>query len=77
MDSVSVSGISVSVALIIDGFAEASRLLKKWRKRKAAKKAVGGEELDASLYDGEKSIDKRLDSFICKYGPRFDNGDGE
>ncbi|KAF4634240.1 hypothetical protein G7Y89_g3871 [Cudoniella acicularis] len=79
MDSVSLSGITVSVALIIEGFAEASKLFKKWRKQKAGKlkKAVGQEELDASLYDGETSIDKKMNSLIDKHGSRFDDGDGK
>ncbi|KAG9236920.1 hypothetical protein BJ875DRAFT_200101 [Amylocarpus encephaloides] len=75
MDSVSVSGVSVRVAFIVDAFAESSRLFKRWRKSKPRKKAVGQEELETSLYDGEKVVRSRLDTLSSNHGRKFDDGD--
>jgi hypothetical protein len=76
MASVSVSGVSVSVALIIEGFAEASQLSKRWRKQRG-KRAVGQEELESSLYVGEKEVDKKLGALTAEHGIKFDAGDGQ
>jgi len=77
MESVSVSGVSVSVALIIQEFATASQLFKKWRKHRGRSKAVGQAELESSLYFGESSIDKKRRALMVEHGKKFDAGDGQ
>jgi hypothetical protein len=77
MASTSIIGMNTGVSLIIQAFAEGSQLFKQSRKRRGGKRAVGQEELEASLYNGEKSVEAKLTSLSLKYGSRFDIADSE
>jgi hypothetical protein len=77
MNSKSISGIRTDVALIIQAYAEGSQLFQKWRKRNKGNKAVGSEELATSLYDGEVSVEAKLNGLSLRHGSRFDIGDSK
>ncbi|KAE8442840.1 hypothetical protein EG329_002812 [Mollisiaceae sp. DMI_Dod_QoI] len=67
--------LNAGVTLIVQDFTEGCQLFKKWRKGRAAKKAVGQEELDTSLFEGKTSIEAVLRHFSVKHGLRFKSGD--
>lgn len=77
MASTSITGMNTGVSLIIQAFAEGSQLFKQRRKRRARGRAVGQEELEASLYNGEKLVEAKLTSLTLMHESRFDVADSE
>jgi len=77
MDSSSIADVRTGVISIIQEFAEAYELFKKWRKCKAGKKAVGQEECETSLHEGKTTIEGIFSGFSLKHGARFDSGDSK
>lgn len=74
------SDFKFGVHLTVQAFAESSDYLNEWSRKKgkkARRKVLGIEELDTSLYNGQKEIDGRLKSLSLKYGPVFDAGDSK
>ena len=76
MSSKSSFGMSEGVALITQSFTEGSQLFQEWRKR-GGKKAVGQEELDTALYEGQTSLEKKLKAKLSSHGQIFDIGDSK
>lgn len=74
------SDFKLGVYLIVQAFAESSEHLKDWSRKKgekARRRVLGFEELDTSLYNGQKEVDARLKSLSLKHGFTFDEGDSK
>jgi hypothetical protein len=77
MDSTSIADVRTGVVSIIQEFAEAYELFKKWRKGRAGKKSVGQEECETSLHEGKTTIEGTFNRFSLQHGARFDCGDSK
>jgi hypothetical protein len=77
MDSLSIADVRTGVVSIIQEFAEACELFKKWRKGRAGKKAVGQEECETSLHEGKTTIEGTFNRLSLQHGARFDTGDSK
>jgi hypothetical protein len=77
MDSSSIADVRTGVLSIIQEFAEAYELFKRWRKGRAGKKAVGQEECETSLHEGQTTIEGTFNHLSLQYGARFHSGDSK